>query len=74
MKLSTISRLYTVLGLEPGTSKEQGELVIAPAMWPGSSSHGFSFKFERATIFAICHYVCGFVIHILVFKFAVYIS
>ena len=30
-------RADTVVGLEPGTSKEQGELVTASIMWPGSS-------------------------------------
>ena len=37
---SSTIRAETVVGLELGTSKEQGELVMTSTLWPGSSSHG----------------------------------
>ena len=58
MQCFITSRPDTVVGLEPGTLKEQVELVTASSMWSGSSSNGlkgFAFEFVRDMIFALYH-------------------
>ena len=64
MKYFTTSGPDTVVGLEPGTSKEQVELITASACDP--VAHHTICGAARSSSIGLCHYVCGFVIHILV--------